>query len=297
MSRVNFIQVMVEQYKARGHKKLPHGSVVVASFIKYFKSMYDEDIKKGKTRKLSYLSSVQTGLSHYKKALRELGAPADFLNQLCLSRKQTAELIREKKQNVKQKAIDLPAINGDGIIQDCIQLLQHSNVYLQVVALACLTGRRMAELLYSIKFGSPREKHFTNEKFWSCVTGILKQRGENQVICREVPLFAPRVLICQTLRTVRKKLPAKSVREVNAKYGKPVARVMKKYCSEIGNLHQFRKFYVLACHSYFNERHCSLPRLAADYLGHKTMSDTVLTYLNFRLVNLNSLEFGKGKKI
>jgi hypothetical protein len=292
--RVNFVHVMIDKYKTRNTPELPHGSVVVDAFIKYFQEKYESDLKRNKPRKLSYLSTVQTSLSAYKKELRRLDAPEHFLKQLHLARGQTEALIREKKDNVQAKAIDLPAINGDSIIEDCLKLLHNDNIYLRVVAVACLTGRRMAEILHSVTFGPPLDKHYTEERYWSCITGILKQRGEDRVKCREIPLFAPRDDINKALASIRKELPSSNAKDVNVLYGKPIARVMKKYCAEIGNLHQFRKFYVLACQEYFNERNCSLPRLAADYLGHKTMSDTILTYLNFRLVNVGSLDFGRG---
>ena len=64
-----------------------------------------------------------------------------------------------------------------------------------------------------------------------------------------------------------------------------------KFVPMIKNIHQFRKFYVFSCFEYFNENHCSIARLAADYLAHKTMSETVLTYLNFRVVVDKSLSF------
>jgi len=286
---------MIEKYKNRDSSDLPHGRVVVEAFITYFKSKYDQDIKRGKTRKLSYLSTVQTSLSNYKKDLRGMNAPEKFLQQLHLTRRDTVTLIEEKKNNVRVKAIDLPAVQGDKIIKDCRELLHHENAYLQVMALACVTGRRMAEILFSADFHPPSEVHYTDERYWCVVTGILK-KGELPPERREIPLLAPRDLVNKVLASVRVKLPAESVKSVNKDYARPIARVMKRYCAEMGNLHQFRKFYALACYKYFNERHCSLPRLAADYLCHKTMSDSILTYLNFRLEGLGSLDFGRGKK-
>lgn len=287
--RVNFVSTMVNKYKAG--KNLPLPREVVGAFTEYYGKKYDRDIKNGKRRKLSCLSSIQTNLSQFKREMRELGASEQWLKGIHMDNKDTSSLIREKSLNVRANSIDLTVVNGDNMIKDCRKLLDNSNIYLQLIALACLTGRRTAELLFSTKFGPPGETHFTDSKYWSCITGILKQRGEDRTKCREIPLFVSRSRVNLALERVRANLPVSDIKDVNKLYGKSISRAMKKYCPEIGNIHQFRKFYALMCFHYFNERHCSLPRLASDYLGHKTMSDTVLTYLNFRVDNLGTLSF------
>ena len=162
-----------------------------------------------------------------------------------------------------------------------------------IIAVAALTGRRASEIIYSMRFGRPMESHSTSDKYWSCVTGILKQRSNGAVVSREVPLLAERKNILTAVAAIREACPAKNIQEVNRKYAKNIARVMKKFCPELGKLHEFRKFYVAVCFHYFNERNCSLPRVAADYLGHKNMSETVLTYLSARLAGIGSIDFGR----
>jgi hypothetical protein len=115
------------------------------------------------------------------------------------------------------------------------------------------------------------------------------------VKCREVPLLADRFVINKTISEIRKKLPVSSIEQVNRLYAKNISRAVHKSCPELGKLHEFRKFYAATCFHYFNERRCSLPRIAADYLGHKTMSETVLTYLSARIEGVGTLNFGRGK--
>uniref|UniRef100_A0A6C0BPS5 Telomere resolvase ResT/TelK catalytic domain-containing protein n=1 Tax=viral metagenome TaxID=1070528 RepID=A0A6C0BPS5_9ZZZZ len=293
-----FLDKMVQKYEML-RKKVPKkvhskdcAKLLSKHIIQYFEAKHERDTKAGRTRKTTALSTAQTVISLYKTRLRDLGAPEEFLQHLGLNREQVNQLIRAKAKTVHEGAIDLHEIPGDAVITDCRAFLDHENPHLVMIGLACLTGRRMAEILYSIRFTLPEEVHATNEKYWASTTGILKRRkGDTTDTRREVPLLQTRDKINAAIAYVRQKMPAQSVQEVNRKYAKPLSRAVKKYCPVIGKLHQFRKFYVLACFHYFNDRHCSLPRIAADYLGHKTMTQTVITYLNFRVIDLGGLNF------
>ena len=264
-------------------------------FVAYAKYRYDQAIAAGKTRKLPHFSYAQTSLSNFKRRVRdELGeTSADFLKSLRLTREQGNVLEAAKKRVVHQKAIDLPEVDGDAVVLDCRKMLSSDDPYLRLIALACLTGRRTAELLYSIRFRPPQEAHKTSSKYWAHVTGFLKQRkgDPDAVVSREVPLLADRKSIVEALKATRAVLKADSVRDVNLRHAKKIHRHMHKYCPTIGNIHQFRKLYALMCFHYFNSRQCSLPRVASDYLGHKMVSDSILTYLNFHLKPLGRLDF------
>ena len=289
----DFVSLMVSQYRPQ---HVP--SDVVAEFKKYYKNLYDVDIKKGVHRKLSYLSSAQSNLSKYKKQLRLKGVKDDkWLAALKLSKEEGLQLAKEKKTSVHDQAIDLPVLHADNIIIDCRQLLADANPFAQIIAVAALTGRREAEILYAITFSDPKEDHYTSNRYWACATGFLKQRENDPqaVQCREVPLLADRASINKAILEIRQKCPVGSVAEVNRKYGKQISRALLKFCPELKKLHEFRKFYAAVCYQYFNERKCSLPRIAADYLGHKTMSETVLTYLSARIEGTGTLSFGHGK--
>ena len=260
-------------------------------FVQYYQEKYNADILAHKKRKSTALSSAQSMLSIFKKRLSKLGAPQDtFLKHLHISLAESKQLVRTRNAAVHAGAIHLHNVKADAVIRDCRQFLDHENPYLVTIGLACLTGRRMAEILYSIKFDAPREVHRTNDKYWTSASGFVKQRNGTD-LRREIPLLETRIKVNAAIERVRIALPALSPAEVNFKYAKPIARLMKKFCPVIGKLHQFRKFYALACFHYFNDSNCSLARLASDYLGHKNMSSTVLTYMNFRLVDLGSLIF------
>lgn len=295
----SFVNEMLDQYmefKQRAPGKIDEQLAEKFSrmFVKYFDKLYQDDIKRGKTRKQPGLASAQTALSVFKKHVIQSGEKnLKFIDGLHLTLDEMNQVIKARQETVKKKGIDLPTLKADAIIEDCRDFLSKDNPYLQVMALACLTGRRMAEIILTVQFNPPKEKHYTDSIYWTSVTGLLKKRLNDGEVEKaiEIPLLAPRPQIIQALKQVRDKLPASSVEQVNAKYGKNVARTMKQYCKNVGNLHQFRKFYVMCCYKYFNERKCSLPRLASDYLGHKTLGNTVLTYLNFRVEDLGRLSF------
>jgi hypothetical protein len=308
--RKNFVNIMVGKFtgiKAKDPNLVGPvlGQAFSDEFKKHYKNLFDQAIKRGKKRRITYLSSMQSSLSNFKRLLldenkkntridfEEHQGFAEFLKNLRLSKEDMRTLQTAKRQNVHAKSIDLPEISGDAIIKDCRLLLKKENPYLRLIGVACLTGRRMAEIMHSMTFEQPTEPHFTNQKYWTRISGICKQRvnDPDPIRYREVPLLGKRQDILRCIQSIRAELPASSVRDVNKRYGKSIQRAMRKYCPEIGNLHQFRKFYVLACFHYFNERNCSLPRLAADYLGHKTLSDTVITYLNFRMKPMGALNF------
>jgi hypothetical protein len=264
----------------------------VRDFVQHYEQLHQTHMTEGRPRKTSALSSAQSYISQFKKQLTTRGAPVVFLNALHLTRDEIRTLNNEKNSTVHAGAIDLYDIKGDAIIVDCRKFLLHSNPMLIVIGLACLTGRRMAEIMHSVTFDPPVEKHFTSDRYWTSVRGILKRRTSvEKAQTRDVPLLAPRNDIVNAVRKLRAALPASSPQDVNKRYAKHVGRAMHKYCPIIGKLHQFRKFYVLCCFHYFNERNCSLPRIASDYLGHKALGQTVITYLNFKVSDLGSLNF------
>jgi len=275
------------------------GRVFSEQITNYFRERYNDDIKRGRPRKGNHLASTQTTLSKLKRRIEKtsLGSSAGeaaFLKQLRLKPEEAKQLERHKADMVDSKAIHIPEIDADAIILDCRELLDNPDPFVRLLALACLTGRRMGELLFSMKFEAPKLAHKTNSKYWTEISGIAKQREherENYPRIREVPLFAPRDVVVAAIQKLRTDLPCDSIEQVNSKYGKPAQRAMKKYCPTLNNLHNFRRMYSLVCEHYFNENSCALPRLAAEYLGHKSTSSVVLTYLNFKVKNLGRLSF------
>jgi hypothetical protein len=261
-------------------------AAIVAEFHAYFRELERKARARGMKTRGTYLGSVQYALSRFKTTMK---APADFKKHLHLSREDTLKLAKEKEARLRNHSIDLVAIQGDTTVLHCRELLTHPDFSLKVIAVACLTGRRMAEIVTTIKLEPPRERHFTNAAYWACASGFVKQRGLDA--CLDIPLFATRNEINMCIKALRAQCGPVALSEVNALVGKKIARAMHKYCPEIGNIHAFRKFYVLMCNHYFNERHCSLPRLGADYLGHRNMSETMLTYLNFRITGVGQLNF------
>jgi hypothetical protein len=286
-----FDQAVGLQRSAPQRLTTEYADQIVKDFHAYFKERADAQTRE---RKMPYLATVQTSLSNLKKRLRLAGVNDEFLQHLHLNKQDSAQLIAAKAQSVVVRSIDLPTVNCDHIVIDCRKLLSDKNAYLRLIALAALTGRRTAELLFCASFEPPMDAHKTSEKYWACVRGFCKQRHDSNepAMVRDVPLLESRDRICAAIESVRRELAVDSVAEVNAKHAKPIQRHMIKYMPPaIKNIHNLRKFYALTCFNYFNDRACSLPRFASEVLGHKTMGNTVITYLSFHIVCDNSLNF------
>jgi integrase len=239
------------------------------------------------------LATVQSSLSNLKKRLRLQGVDPEFLKHLHMSKEDSSTLIQAKAQSVVTRSIDLPTVDADAIVLDCRALLNHKDPYLRVIALACLTGRRTAELLFCASFEPPKEKHTTAERYWASVTGFCKQRHDAvEVMVRDVPLLDSRERICAAIEGVRRELPVDNIAEVNSKYAKGIQRRMNKYMpAAIKNIHALRKFYAMTTFHYYNQRNCSLARFTSEVLGHKQLSSTVITYLSFIVDCAKSLNF------
>jgi hypothetical protein len=284
---VGFVDSMIEKYvklHATDNQCVDAslGIQFKQEFDNHYKQLWDRDIAKERVRKLPHLSSVQTNLSHFKRRLRDLMlVPVPFLKELRMTYTETRVLQTARNNTARMKAIDLPLVDADKFISDCRVLLYRKDPYIRVMALACLTGRRTAELLFSMTFNPPRDEHFTHSRY----------DDTDPLVSREIPMFVDRLTVVDAVTQLRQDLPCRTVQDVNAKYGKGIQRIMYKYAPTINNIHGFRKMYVLTCFDYFNERHCSIVRLASDYLCHKTLSDTVLTYLSCRVKVDKSLDF------
>lgn len=280
-------------------KKLRPAEDVVHMTKVYFKQNYDEHIKKGRGRKTCFLSTTQNTLSRIKKEFCELGVEAAYLKDLKLSQEDMDKLNKSKAAKLHDEGVEICAVPADSMILDCRDILTNPRASrgLKTVAMACLTGRRMVEILLTASFGPPTKKHNTHEQYWANVEGLVKQRGKN--IAVEIPLLEQRTEINKSLREIRNLYPCppsdlspdKQKQWISRKYSKEIARVMHRFCPMVQKIHNFRKFYAASCNKYFAENDASEARLASDYLGHRQLSSTVLTYMNFRVEDIGSLDF------
>jgi len=259
---------------------------VVAEFLEYYKGLYDHAIAAGRERQLSYLSSVQTNLSQFKRRVQ--GASPEWKKRLHISKAQALELSSQKVQNLRKHSIDMLSVDGVQTVLDCRALLQSPSIPVRIIALACLTGRRMTEIARTAQFADPKEQHGQPD-YWAHVSGLLKQR-QNIKTC-EVPLFERRERVVACLRGIRAEIGDLAPQDINRIWGKKISRAMQRYCPHIGNIHAFRKFYVIMAHHYFNDRNCSISRLGADVLCHREMNTAVLPYLNMHVTNMEGLDF------
>ena len=258
------------------------------TFVQMFLDHYAELARGKQQRKTSYLNSAQRYLSEFKSSLKGK-APPDYLSKLKLSANDTSKLLKEKQERLHTTTKSVVEINGDQLIRDCWQYLNSPNKYVQLLAVAVLTGRRCSEILVSATFTNAQDRH-TNPDYWCRIHGLLKKRGKE---CQplEVPFLAPVKLVLTTVTELRKKFPCSDQKEANRKYAKSISNNVKKFAPEIGKLHRCRNVYAALCFVYFNEKKHSIARIASDFLGHEAVSSTVLTYLSSITKNTGALVF------
>lgn len=286
MASENFVSKMLHCYDT---KKIQTAAEFVNQFLEHYKRLASVR----PDRKTSYLNSVQRYLSEFKKKMSgRPNVPAQFLQDLKLSDEHTRELLREKRQRVHDASIHLVTLNGDQLIYDGRSYLFSDNKYCKLIALAVLTGRRCGELLFSARFSPPKLTHATHSRYWCRVTGLLKKRDKEQKQI-EIPLLAPYTLISKKIQEVRSAFPCENQHDANIKYARSISNNVKKFAPDINNIHRCRNIYAALCFYYFNENKCSIARLAGDYLGHASVSATVLTYLNSNMTNLGHFDFHK----
>lgn len=297
----DIVKQLVHQFKSSSSNpsSIKQPQEIVTEVRNHFKNNYREHRKSGRVRKSSYLSTAQNSLSAIKRELKKFGFPDSYTEHLHLSVEDMTKLNAQKANKLHTAGQNLVAVAGDDMVLDCRDVLTNPKATraLKLVALACLTGRRTVELLYSARFDPPKQKHSTHEQFWSHVSGLAKQRGEEMTV--EIPLLEQRSEILKSLQEVRnlfprppEDLPEDERRKwVNTQYAKEISRTMRKHCPIIAKVHNFRKFYAAMCVRYFAENDASDIRMASDYLGHRKLSGTVLTYMNFRVTDTGSLNF------
>lgn len=252
---------------------------VIQEFKNHYQELYSTDIKAGKRRKLSSLSSVQSSLSRLKTKAIKAGIDIDFCNKLKLSDMDTSSLKRERLQNVVSASTNLPVVNGYDILFSCQQILKDKeDPVAMVIALCALTGRRVCEVVWSATFTTAKNKHPRCKYFWMNIDGMAKQRDEVRE-SMDIPVFAHPDVVSEALDYIRTHLPATSKSAVNRLYGHRIAVKFKQMFPAIKKVHNMRKVYIQLVYMYFNNDNESIPVLAARVLGHKSMSSCVLTYL------------------
>ena len=266
----------------------------------YFRIRYEDHIKNGRQRKSSYLNTAQNYLSRLRTGFIKLGiTDQEYLSKIRLPKADMGVLNTSKATTLHQAGLHVPVVPADSMIKDCRDLLTNPDATrgMKVMALACLTGRRMVEIIHTASFDPPTEVHDTHEQYWSKVNGLAKQR--NRQIPVEVPLLEQRDEINKSLREIRKMFPCppehlppdEAKAWISRNYSQEMARVMHRFCPMVKKLHDFRKFYAAVCKVYFAEKGASDARIASDFLGHLQMSPTVLTYMNYKVEDVGSLDF------
>jgi hypothetical protein len=282
------------------NNKLYTPDKVVEFTLSYFLKRYETDLKNGIVRKTCHLSSAQPVISRIKTELAKRGVEKEYLDQLKLNKLDMHKLNQRKAEKLHDEGISFKVIQADSMILDCRDMLSDPEATraMKTIALACLTGRRFVEIILNATFEAPKEKHSTHEQYWSIVSNLAKQR--TQVIPVEVPLLERRDEVVKSLKEIRSlyerppshiKTLSEQKKWVSKTYSQEIARTMHQYCSLIGKISLFRRFYILVINHYFQDNTKSNARLASDSLGHRRISSTLLNYMNFGAEDIGSLDF------
>lgn len=215
------------------------------------------------------------------------------------------KIVKDSRQQRVEKA-DVVTVDADRYVQNATDLLKfivhnRGDMFEAVVAIALLTGRRSSEIMKTaiiepVTDAQRIQRRETDVKYWGKVSGFLKHKPGSCIV-REVPMLAPRELICKGIQYVRSFIkPSLTVDQLNKTYASRIQARVHKLCPELKTLHTLRKFFSLVAHHYFKldvkpGSVLSLPQFASHVLGHTRLSDTVITYLNFNINSIGSLSY------
>lgn len=237
----------------------------------------------------SPLVTAKATLTRLKRLLLKHDlAPPVYCEGVHLSRWEYNKIKRAGHKRFMRDGTGLPALHGENLLRCMHRWLVNPEIdpMLRVLALAAVTGRRTSEIICDkTEVHRPRFRDrvrlangapATHDGYWCNVSGLAKKMRHTSVGWnRDIPLLAPRRVVCGALREVRAELAGRCAthRDVNRVYGQRIKRCLARHCPVMGKAHNLRRFYVLMAHAHFNERGLALDQFAKHYLGHARLVD------------------------
>ena len=236
-----------------------------------------EKICKAENRKFrkqfDSMTTLRRYYTHYRNVCREtitkkkdrhiLGTCLEILN---LTRQEIDDLNLQYSQKVATEHRSLrPLKNYDQMILKAVELLGGVSIYDRILGLACLTGRRTAEIGCTAKFQTLR-------KNWMLFDGQLK--GKTRLLSTyEIPVLADGALILDAVKSVREQRPRwvdNTILFHDCGSKELSLRVKRHFSKFIDNpaVKDLRAAYAEVCYDRFGSVRKAKTRFFSEILGH-----------------------------
>lgn len=233
------------------------------------------------------MTTLRRYYTHYRNVCREvitkkkdrhiLGACLEILN---LTRQEIDDLNEKYSQKVATEHRSLrPLKNYELMILKAQELLGGMSIYDRILGLACLTGRRAAEIGCTAKFQPLR-------KDWMLFDGQLK--GKTRLLhTYEIPVLADGALILDAIKSVRQQRPLwvdNTILFHDCGSRELSLRVKRHFSDFIDNpaVKDLRSAYAEICYDKFGTIKTAKSRFFSDILGHGENDITTgQSYLDF----------------
>ena len=219
------------------------------------------------------MTTLRRYYTHYRNVCREviakkkdwhiLGTCLEILN---LTREEIDDLNNQYSQKVATEHRSLrPLKNYDQMILKAQELLGGLSIYDRILGLACLTGRRAAEIGCTAKFQTLR-------KDWMLFDGQLK--GKTRLLhTYEIPVLADTALIIEAVRSVRQQRPQwveNTILFHDCGSRELSLRVKRHFSEFIDNpaVKDLRSAYAEVCYDKFGTIRKAKTRFFSEILGH-----------------------------
>jgi len=219
------------------------------------------------------MTTLRRYYTHYRNVCREviskkkdrhiLGTCLEILN---LTRQEIDDLNDQYSQKVATEHRSLrPLKNYDQMIEKAVDLLGGMSIYDRILGLACLTGRRTAEIACTAKFQTLR-------KDWMLFDGQLKAKTR-LLHTYEIPVLADGALIIDAVRSVREQRPHwvdNTILFHDCGSRELSLRVKRHFSEFIDNpaVKDLRAAYAEVCYDKFGTVRKAKTRFFSEILGH-----------------------------
>lgn len=228
---------------------------------------------KGLRKQFDSLTTLRRYYTYYRNICREvldkktdkliLGTCLEILN---LTFEETVYLNDQYSKKVASEHRSLrPLKNHDQMILKAVDLLGGMSIYDRILGLACLTGRRAAEIACTAKFQALR-------KDWMLFDGQLK--GKTRLLhTYEIPVLAEGVLIVDAIKRVREQRPQwvdNTILFHDCGSRELSLRVKRHFSEFIDNpaVKDLRAAYAEVCYDKFGTVRKAKTRFFSEILGH-----------------------------
>ncbi|CAK9250935.1 unnamed protein product [Sphagnum jensenii] len=219
------------------------------------------------------MTTLRRYYTHYRNVCREVISKKKdrYILETCLeilnlTRQEIDDLNDQYSQKVATEHRSLrPLKNYDQMILKAVDLLGGMSIYDRILGLACLTGRRAAEIGCTAKFQKLREN-------WMLFDGQLK--GKTRLLhTYEIPVLADGALIIEAVRSIHEQRPHwvdNTILFHDCGSRELSLRVKRHFSEFIDNpaVKDLRAAYAEICYDKFGTIRKAKTRFFSEILGH-----------------------------